>query len=75
MSVLKHTVQIKLPKIFGRKKEEGPEVTTEIHLEDSIIDLQKALKVAAPFAATLAVGYLIGNNRGLKKALEAERRR
>lgn len=71
MLTMKHVVQIKLPKIFGKKKENEPDVTTEIHLEDSVMDLKDVAMKVAPFAGTLAVGILIGNNHALKKALKA----
>lgn len=67
---MKHTVQIKLPKIFGKKKEEGPDITTEIHLEDSIVELVELGKKATPYVVVLSFGYLIGSNRTMKKALK-----
>ena len=68
--MVKHTVHLKLPKLFGRKKktnEEGPEVVTEVDLEKREQDISTALLVVAPLVVGVSIGYLVGFKAGVHK--------
>jgi len=66
MLIMKHIIGLKLPKLFGKRKIEEDEsrVTTEIEVEDEKIS--KAVLIGVPLAA-LAVGYMVGYNKGISK--------
>ena len=80
---MRHVVELKMPKLFGKKKDDireeaaGVEETIVETIEEAkktIVDtndkFKETLKVAAPFVATLAVGYMLGYNRGLTKNIK-----
>lgn len=71
---VKHTVQLKMPKIFNRKKktevEEKPDVTTEVHIEEVIKipkEVPQIVKMGGVLAVGLTVGYLAGFKDGVSK--------
>ena len=67
---MKHTIQLKLPKIFGKKEEnteKGPEVKTEVE-----IDTKKAIDMTKVIGGTLAVGLTIGYIAGLKSVKQVQ---
>lgn len=70
---MKHTIQLKMPKLFGKKKEEvekAPDVTTEVHIEEVINvpkDMTKVVKYGGILAVGLTVGYLAGFKEGVNK--------
>lgn len=66
--MMRHTIQLKMPKLFGRKKaNDGADVVTEIDLEDKESDISTALLVGVPLAVGLTVGYLVGFKAGVHK--------
>lgn len=66
--MMKHTVQLKLPKLWGKKKDESePDVVTEIDLEKKEQEISTAILIAAPLVVGCAVGYLVGFKAGVNK--------
>lgn len=68
--VVKHTVHLKMPKLFGKKKkneDEGPEVVTELDLEKREQEISVAILVAVPLVVGVSVGYLVGFKAGVHK--------
>lgn len=64
---MKHTVELKLPKIWGRKKKtEDTEITTEIDL-DNTTSVPAVLIIGAPLVIGVTVGYLVGFKHGVGK--------
>lgn len=62
---MKHTIELKMPKLFNRKKVDNePEVVTEVDLNENE-DLKNVGKIAVAVVAGLTVGYLVGFNKGL----------
>lgn len=70
---MKHTIQLKMPKLFGKKKEEcskEPDVTTEVHIEEVIKipkEVPQVVKMGGVLAIGLTVGYLAGFKDGVGK--------
>ena len=65
---MKHTLHLKLPKIFGKKKEDkGPEVVTELDLEKKEDEIRAVLLVATPLVVGVSIGYLVGFKAGVNK--------
>ena len=71
---VKHTVQLKMPKLFNRKKkekvEDKPDVTTEVHIEEVIKipkEVPQIVKMGGVLAVGLTVGYLAGFKDGVSK--------
>jgi hypothetical protein len=64
--MMKHTVQLKLPKLWGKKKDDA-DVVTEIDLEDKEKDISTALMIAAPLVIGCTIGYLVGFKAGVNK--------
>lgn len=63
---MKHTIEVKMPRLFGKKKEDdGTEVITEVDLEKKEDDISRALVIAGTLTAGLTIGYLVGYNRGV----------
>jgi len=64
---MKHTVEVKLPKLFGGKKkiDNEPEVVTEIDLNDKNKSVPLAVVVAAPLLIGISIGYLVGFKAGV----------
>jgi hypothetical protein len=66
--MMKHTVQLKLPKLWGKKKDsDGADVVTEIDLEKKENDISTALLVATPLVIGCTIGYLVGFKAGVQK--------
>lgn len=67
--MMKHTIQLKLPRLFGKKKTEddGPEVVTEVDLEKKESEISAALLVAVPLVVGVSIGYLVGFRAGVHK--------
>jgi hypothetical protein len=66
--MVKHTVHLKLPKLFGKKKtNDGPEVVTEVDLEKREQEISTALLVAVPLVVGCTIGYLVGFKSGVQK--------
>lgn len=67
--MVKHTVHLKLPKLFGKKKnDDGPEVVTEVDLEKKEQEISAAILVAVPLIVGVSIGYLVGFKAGVHKA-------
>jgi hypothetical protein len=65
---MKHTIQLKMPKLFGRKKnEDGPDVVTEVDLTKKEQEISVAILVAVPLIVGVSVGYLVGFRAGVHK--------
>lgn len=65
---MKHTVEVKLPKLFGRKDKDisnEAEVVTEIDLNDKNKSVPLAVVIAAPLVIGLSIGYLVGFKAGV----------
>lgn len=81
---MKHTIELKFPKVFKRKKKsdpdsESPDIKTEIDLKEvtAEIDLDKlkdnAIKIGIPVAigvAGITYGYMMGYKAGVNKVLD-----
>lgn len=67
--MVKHTVHLKLPKLWGKKKTEGDgtEVVTEVDLEKKESDISAAVLVVAPLVIGVSIGYLVGFRAGVNK--------
>lgn len=66
VDVVKHTIELRMPKIFGKKKtKEELEGETEVIVKNA--DVARALSIGAPLVIGLTVGYLVGFNRGVNK--------
>jgi hypothetical protein len=66
--MMKHTIQLKLPRLWGKKKnEEGPEVVTEVNLEKRENEISAALLVLTPLVVGVSIGYLVGFRAGVQK--------
>ena len=67
--MVKHTIHLKMPKLFGKKKtsENGPEVVTEVDLEKKEQEISAALLVAVPLVVGVSIGYLVGFKSGVHK--------
>lgn len=67
--MVKHTIHLKLPKLFGKKakNDNGPEVVTEVDLEKREQEISVAILVAVPLVAGLTLGYLVGFKAGVHK--------
>ncbi len=67
--MMKHTIQLKMPRLFRRKRteEEGPEVVTEVDLENKENEISAALLVAVPLVVGVSIGYLVGFRAGVHK--------
>lgn len=82
MLTMKHTIEVKLPKMFGRKTkaktEEGTEVKTEVTLDDikeqieESVDTNKlkenVLKYGVPIAVGVA-GLALGHMKGFNSGV------
>jgi hypothetical protein len=65
---MKHTVQLKLPKLWGKKRtDDGADVVTEIDLENREKDISTALLIATPLVVGCTIGYLVGFKAGVHK--------
>lgn len=79
---MKHTIEVKLPKMFGKKNktktEEGTQVKTEVNLDDikeqveESVDVnrlkEKALKYGVPIAVGVA-GLALGHMKGFNSGV------
>lgn len=68
--MVKHTVHLKLPRLFGRKKNDNSdktEVVTEVDLEAKEKDISAAIMVVAPLVVGTSIGYLVGFKAGVHK--------
>ncbi len=66
---MKHTVHLKMPKLFGRKKEDDThEVVTEVDLEKKEQEISAAILVAVPLVVGVSIGYLVGFRAGVHKS-------
>jgi hypothetical protein len=66
--MMKHTIQLKLPRLWGKKKnEDGPEVVTEVNLEKRENEISAALLVLTPLVVGVSIGYLVGFRAGVQK--------
>lgn len=60
---MKHTVELKVPKLWNRKKKE--EVEPEVKaLEFDIKDINKHVITAGVAVSCLTIGYLVGHKNG-----------
>lgn len=67
---MKHTVELRLPKLWGKKKteqESKPEVTTKVFVEDEVKEVPMKIIVGATLAVGLTAGYLVGFKNGVEK--------
>lgn len=66
---MKHSVEIRLPKLFGKKKasEEKPEVTTKVYLEDEVREVPLPVIIGVTLAVGVTAGYLVGFKGGVEK--------
>jgi hypothetical protein len=65
---MKHTVHLKFPRLWGKKKgSDGTEVITEVDLKDKESDISAAVLVAAPLIIGVSIGYLVGFRAGVHK--------
>lgn len=67
---MKHTVELRLPKLFGRKKkeqEQKPEVTTKVFLEEETKEISVQVIAGVTLAVGLTAGYLVGHMKGVSK--------
>lgn len=62
---MKHTIELKMPKLFKRKKNENGEEETEVTVTDS--ELKKAMSIAVPLVLGIGIGYAIGYKKGVLK--------
>lgn len=70
--IMKHVVQLKMPKLFGKKKDidNSPEVTTEVDLDEVIKQHRETptiVKMGGVLVVGLTVGYLVGFKEGVSK--------
>lgn len=63
---MKHTFELKLPKLLDRKLNETPE-EEEARVKERDEKLQKAIRIGGPLVIGLTIGYLAGHSRGLTK--------
>lgn len=67
---MKHEVQVRLPKLFNRKKkteqEQEPEVTTKVFVEDELKEVPMKVIIGTTLAVGLTAGYLVGFMNGVK---------
>lgn len=66
---MKHVVEFKIPKFFGKKKIEEVEIEPELVTEENMNKLSTVMTIAAPLVIGLALGYTVGFNRGAVKVL------
>lgn len=67
--MVKHTIHLRLPRLFGKKKtNDGPEVITEVDLEKKEQEISVAILVAVPLVVGVTVGYFVGFRAGVNKA-------
>lgn len=65
---MKHTVELRLPRLFGKKKDENkPEVTTKVFVDDEVREIPLQVIVGTTLVIGLGVGYLIGFRSGSMK--------
>ena len=64
---MKHQIELRFPKIFGKKKEDKPEVTTKVYVEDEIKEVPLQVIVGTTLAVGLVAGYLVGHRSGVNK--------
>lgn len=65
---MKHQIELRFPKIFGKKKQEDkPEVTTKVFVEDEIKEAPIQVIVGVTLAVGLTAGYLVGHMNGVSK--------
>lgn len=66
---MRHIVELKMPKLFGKKKHNNDEseIRTEVDLNEQIetVDIPQPIFVVGLVVTTLTVGYLIGYQRGI----------
>ncbi len=67
---MKHTIEVKLPRLFGKKAKEE-KAKDEVTLETDNEKVSKVLKVAVPVVAGVTIGYLVGHNRGMAKTIKS----
>ena len=68
--IMRHIVEVKMPKIFGKKKvKDETEVRTHVDLDEvsTTIDIPKPLFVGSLVLAGITVGYLAGYRQGVEK--------
>lgn len=69
MDIIKHTIELKLPKIFGKKKVDETGAKTEVKTEINLENKEQYIIIGTSLALGLTVGYLIGHHRGINKML------
>jgi hypothetical protein len=62
---MKHTIELKMPKFFGRKTEMDPEGETEVRMKNK--DITTVVAIAVPLIVGLTAGYFVGFNKGVMK--------
>ena len=65
--MVKHQVEFRLPRLFGRKKggDEKPEVTTKIYVEDEVKEIPLPLLLGTALAVGVTAGYFVGFRQGV----------
>lgn len=64
---MRHTVELRLPRFFGKKKEvEKPEVTTKVFVDEEVKEIPLQVVVGVTLVTGLGLGYLIGHRAGAK---------
>lgn len=67
---MKHQIELRLPKIFGKKKkteESKPEVTTKVFVEEELNELPKSVLIGGLLVVGVTAGYLVGFKNGVSK--------
>ena len=67
--MMKHTIELKFPKLFGKKKSEKVEsVHTEIDVAEEVKEIPVPVLVAGVAVVSMTAGYLVGFKRGVEKS-------
>ena len=68
---MKHQVELRLPKLFGKKKVEGeeetPEVVTKVYIDDEVKEIPLPVLLVVTLAVGVTAGYFIGFRQGVHK--------
>lgn len=67
---MKHTIEIKLPKLFGKKVNEDV-VREEEVVETDDVKIQQTIKLATMGVAVITISYLVGYNKGMSTVSKA----
>ena len=65
--MVRHQVELRFPKLFGKKKDEKPEVTTKVFVEEEIQEVPLPILLGTTAVFCLSLGYLVGFRHGVTK--------